>query len=42
MPCNSHKYKYIYTHLYKNKIIRTHMLYIWLPERMCAAKARLS
>jgi hypothetical protein len=25
IPCNSHKYKYIYMHLYKKKTIRTHM-----------------
>jgi hypothetical protein len=27
IPCNSHKYKYIYTHLYKKKTIHMHMLY---------------
>jgi hypothetical protein len=31
-----------YTHLYKKKTIRTHMLYTWLPKRMCAAKVHLA
>jgi hypothetical protein len=38
----SHKYKYIYMHLYKKKIIRTHILYTWLFERMCATYACLA
>jgi hypothetical protein len=42
IPCNSHKYKYIYMHLYKKKTIRTHMLYTRLSERMCATKVRLA
>jgi hypothetical protein len=42
IPCNSHKYKYTYMHLYKKKSIHTHMLYTWLFERMCAAYARLA
>jgi hypothetical protein len=42
IPCNSHEYKYIYMHLYKKKTICTHMLYTWLFERMCPAKARLA
>jgi hypothetical protein len=37
-----HKYKYIYTHLYKKKNIHTHMLYTCLSKRTCAAKARLA
>jgi hypothetical protein len=31
-----------YTHLCKKKTIPTHVLYTWLPKRMCVAKARLA